>query len=467
MQVLASLRHPACVAIYDCGQDAQAGLYYVMELLEGENVADVLASGQLNVQRAAEIAASVADALAYIHAKGVVHRDIKPANIFLDRSTAQEAVRLVDFGIARALFEPTITKAGQVPGTPGYMSPEQFSAPTDVDGRSDIFSFGATLFAMLTGRPPVEGPAEVAFARLLSGQVDRSPRKARPEVPEWLDEIVQRAMAFKREERFGSAADLVNALTDGIDRQYTIPSAIVRLGTRIEPTALDPHAFQRLGRDLYALGRSEKASVLQNPAVQFPLPISDVAPALLFPINMAHLGAAELPARMASAITAGIIAKYGKQAVAGQQLFDIVGDLSFELAETIEAQVRTNTFRMTGAAERVATAMSNLLEQAIPKLIELRLLDKPIKFKYVVALHSHGESAMGGKMLKVISWGGIYDSEAREIVSFISSINSMVNDYQALLGQIPHVYNHIIGKLVTGGEVVGPSLSQTDQHAPT
>jgi hypothetical protein len=151
-------------------------------------------------------------------------------------------------------------------------------------------------------------------------------------------------------------------------------------------------------------------------------------------------------------VTAGVIGKFGKQLISGQQLFDLVGNLSFELAETIDSQAKANTWAMTGAAEQVATALSNLMEQIIQKLVDLKLLDKPIKFKYIVALHSHGETAMGGKMLKVNSWGGIYDSETKEILCYINSINTMLNDDKALLGQVPLVYNDIIGKLVTGGK---------------
>lgn len=199
---------------------------------------------------------------------------------------------------------------------------------------------------------------------------------------------------------------------------------------------------------LFALGCGAEIKV--NPNAKFPLPLSAETPAFLFPINMSHLGAKGDPTLMGVSVTAGVIAKFGKQLISGQQLFDLVGNLSFELAETIDAQAKANTWGMTGAAEQVATALSNLMEQIIQKLVDLKLLDKPIKFKYIVALHSHGETAMGGKMLKVNSWGGIYDSETKEILSYINSVNTMVNDDKALLGQIPLTYNDILAKLVKG-----------------
>ena len=201
---------------------------------------------------------------------------------------------------------------------------------------------------------------------------------------------------------------------------------------------------------LFALGCG--AEIKLNPNAKFPLPLSNETPGFLFPINMSHLGSKGDPTLMGVSVTAGVIAKFGKQLISGQQLFDLVGNLSFELAETIDAQAKANTWAMTGAAEQVATALSNLMEQIIQKLVDLKLLDKPIKFKYIVALHSHGETAMGGKMLKVNSWGGIYDSETKEILAYINSVNTMLNDDKALLGQVPLVYNDIIGKLVTGGK---------------
>jgi len=199
---------------------------------------------------------------------------------------------------------------------------------------------------------------------------------------------------------------------------------------------------------LFALGCG--AEIKLNPNAKFPLAISNETPGFLFPINLSHLGSKGDPTLMGVTVSVGVIAKFGKQLISGQQLFDLVGNLSFELAETIDSQAKANTWAMTGAAEQVATSLSNLMEQIIQKLVDLKLLDKPIKFKYIVALHSHGEAALGGKMLKVNSWGGIYDSETKEVLSYINSVNTMVNDDKALLAQVPLTYNDIIAKLIKG-----------------
>jgi hypothetical protein len=194
------------------------------------------------------------------------------------------------------------------------------------------------------------------------------------------------------------------------------------------------------------------AQIKVNPNVKLPLPVTAEAPAFLFPVNLTHLGSKGDATAMGITVTAGIIAKYGKKVVSGQQLFDLVGNLSWELAETIEAQVRNGSFQMTGSAERIASALSALMEKIIQKLVELKVLDKPLKFKYIIALHSHGTSKLGGKMLGVNSWGGIYDVDTKEILTYINSEDTMANDDKALLGQVPNVYNNIIEKLLTGAK---------------
>lgn len=192
------------------------------------------------------------------------------------------------------------------------------------------------------------------------------------------------------------------------------------------------------------------AQVKVNPGAKFPLDVSDTTPAFLFPINMSHLGAQGDPLKMGLSVTAGVIAKFGKKVISGQQLFDLVGNLSFELAETVDAQVRNGSFQMTGGAEKIATALAGLMEKIISTLVELKILDKPIQFKYIVALHSHGSSTMGGKMLKVNSWGGIYDVTTKEIISYINDESTYANEEKALLGQIPIAYNAILEKLIAG-----------------
>src|SRR5512138_1657511 len=165
-QVLASLNHPQIAAIYGLERagDVEA---LVLELVEGETLAERIAGGPLQVEDALEIARQIADALEAAHEKGIVHRDLKPANV---KITPQGKVKVLDFGLAKAVDNsaasvnlsqsPTLsiagTQAGVVLGTAAYMSPEQAKG-FNSDHRSDIFSFGVVLYEMRTGRQPFEG----------------------------------------------------------------------------------------------------------------------------------------------------------------------------------------------------------------------------------------------------------------------------------------------------------------------
>lgn len=171
MHAIASLRHPNICALYDVGPN-----YLVMELLEGQTLAERIHHGPLAVEEAERIAIEVADALDAAHAKGVTHRDIKPANIFL---SSNGHIKALDFGLAKmepvsvdvataSIEQDLISTPGGALGTVQYMSPEQ-ARGEKVDGRSDLWSLGVVLYEMVTGVRPFEGPSQaVIFARILA-----------------------------------------------------------------------------------------------------------------------------------------------------------------------------------------------------------------------------------------------------------------------------------------------------------
>jgi len=193
------------------------------------------------------------------------------------------------------------------------------------------------------------------------------------------------------------------------------------------------------------------AAVSRNPNANFPVAISSDAPAFVFPVNLSHVNAkGGDTTEMGVAVTAAVASHFGDKVVAGQQLFPLVGNLSFELAEKIRSQVNGKTYDMTGSAEPTAAALANMMENIIAQLVELKLLDKPIKFKYVIAVHSHGSSKFGGKLLDVDSWGGIYDVDTKEIISYIKAESTMPNDPKVVTAQLPAVYNRIIEQLLAG-----------------
>lgn len=192
------------------------------------------------------------------------------------------------------------------------------------------------------------------------------------------------------------------------------------------------------------------AQIKTNPEVQFPLPVSETEPAFLFPINMSHLGAEGDPLAMGLAVSGGVIAQYGKTVISGQQLFDLVGNLSFELAEMVDSRVRAGSFEMNGDAEAIASALAGLMEKIVSTLVDLKLLDQPISFKHIIVLHSHGEAGLAPKTLNVKSWGGIYNVETKKIYSYIDDSTTYANEEAAILGQLPLAYNAIIDKLIAG-----------------
>lgn len=158
--VLARLRHRAIVSVHNMGVDRGRCIYYVMDLLDGETLSSFIKNqGPLHFEKAIPIFSEVADALRVAHERGIVHRDVKPSNIMLvaGEKSGELQTRLVDFGIARLnVGSQSHTATGSIFGTPFYMSPEQCEG-TVVDGRSDIYSLGCSLFEALTGRPPFRG----------------------------------------------------------------------------------------------------------------------------------------------------------------------------------------------------------------------------------------------------------------------------------------------------------------------
>lgn len=213
-QSAAALNHPAIVAVYDTGEDTftePSGAtshvpFIVMEYVEGHTVRDILRDGNaVPIEEAVEITSGVLSALEYSHHAGIVHRDIKPANVML---TPTGAIKVMDFGIARALADSaaTMTQTQAVIGTAQYLSPEQARGES-VDARSDLYSTGCLLFELLTGRPPFTGDSPVSVAYQHVREAPVSPSSIASDIPETLDRVTLKALAKERTARYGSAAE--------------------------------------------------------------------------------------------------------------------------------------------------------------------------------------------------------------------------------------------------------------------
>ncbi|HSY25845.1 MAG TPA: serine/threonine-protein kinase [Polyangiaceae bacterium] len=210
--------HPNVVEVIDHGHLPDGTAYLVMELLHGESLAArVQTRGRLSPQELLPVAVDICDALAAVHAAGVIHRDLKPSNIYLalEQPSGRERVKLLDFGIARVEWEETrITNTGGPLGTPGYMSPEQEAGTADVDARSDIFALGALLFECLVGEPPPpqtpSGLVRTRSATVL--RLDSGTQKAAAFVPPAWRAVIEKSMAVSPANRYQDARSLGQAL---------------------------------------------------------------------------------------------------------------------------------------------------------------------------------------------------------------------------------------------------------------
>jgi len=226
IKMAAGLTHPHILPVYDSGE-ADGLLFYVMPNMEGRSLRERLDSErQLPLEEALRITREVASALDYAHRHQVVHRDVKPENILLHEGAAMVA----DFGIGKALSGGgSVTQTGMTLGTPAYMSPEQASGESDIDGRSDLYSLGCVLYEMLSGEPPFTGPtAQAIIAKRFVSPIPKV--RTTRDVPEAVDEALTRALSRTPVDRFPTAAEFAVALRQvsregGSGGQRTPPDA--------------------------------------------------------------------------------------------------------------------------------------------------------------------------------------------------------------------------------------------------
>jgi eukaryotic-like serine/threonine-protein kinase len=213
----ARLSHNNIVQAIDVATSPDGFHFFVMEFIEGDSLYDIMQPPPVGMgkrfseEEALDVMIQIADALAHAHERGLVHRDVKPKNIILTRSGV---AKLTDLGLARAVDdkEAAESEAGKAYGTPYYISPEQIRGDLDIDFRADIYSFGATLYHLLTGRPPFEGETPSAVMHKHLRQPLVPPDHINPELSAGIAEICEVAMAKNRDERYRSTEDLLQDL---------------------------------------------------------------------------------------------------------------------------------------------------------------------------------------------------------------------------------------------------------------
>jgi serine/threonine-protein kinase len=206
----ASLKHPTIVPIYKVGEEAGRH-YLVMEYIDGQSLTEIQGLGPMPPHDAARLIATVADAVQYAHSRGIVHRDLKPGNILLDRAGQPN---ITDFGLARRYeVGSDLTPTGQLLGTPSFIPPEQAVNDAETIGpTSDVYSLGALLYTLLTGRPPFQAASFIETLNQVLDQEPVSPRQLNPAVPRDLETICLKCLEKTAQQRCGSAAELAEQL---------------------------------------------------------------------------------------------------------------------------------------------------------------------------------------------------------------------------------------------------------------
>jgi len=232
------LTHPNIVVVYDAGEEN--GLYYIcMELIEGKSLQALLDAGHsFPVPRVLRILEQACSALQFAHDRNIVHRDIKPANLML---TADDSVKVTDFGTAKILQFGTVQQTTHVMGTPSYMSPEQVKG-RPVDGRSDIFSLGVLLYEVLTGEKPFPGQSITTVIYKIVNEDPIPPRQLNPSLHPGLSDIVMRALAKDPEMRYQSCREMLEDVKNyrALGDRASVDATLISLRGNTEATLISP-----------------------------------------------------------------------------------------------------------------------------------------------------------------------------------------------------------------------------------
>jgi len=256
-QVIAKLNHPNIVSIHDIGKEDEKH-FFVLEFVDGMSLRELMGTypeNKCDIQTALRIGMDVCGALQYAHSQGVLHRDVKPENILI---TEEGTAKLMDFGLAKMLGQPSVTQEGIIVGTVAYVAPE-IALGKGADARSDLYSFGAVLYEAVTGRPPFLGEDSVKIIFSHIHDYPASPSKLNPKVPEALAECIMKLLEKDPGKRYQNAADLLMVLRDIAEvflREVYVPSR--------KPNVIIPSPRSIAAREVQLIDRAEEMNALRG-----------------------------------------------------------------------------------------------------------------------------------------------------------------------------------------------------------
>lgn len=266
IRLLASLNHPNIAALRTA-LTYENQLVMIMEFVEGETLANRIARAPISTAEAVNYSQQILSALSYAHKHNIIHRDIKPANMML---TPQGVVKLMDFGIARSGTDGSLTSTGTTLGSLNYMPPEQVRGEA-ADARSDLYSFGISLYELLTGKLPFQGDSQYSLMTAQLNQQPPSPISLRADVPPALNEIILMAMAKEPADRFQSADAFSNALKSVPVSALPSPGTTFATTPRA-PVSPDDTLMGTLAPGAGAMGRMASPPATTQAAVRVPVP---------------------------------------------------------------------------------------------------------------------------------------------------------------------------------------------------
>jgi serine/threonine protein kinase len=371
-----AIEHEGVVRVYDIGRASDGRAYIAMELLDGSALSVLLARGPLPVRTAVGYALQIARALAAVHAVDIVHRDLKPENVIV---VAGEHVKLVDFGIAKLVGElanNVKTVSGALLGTPHYMSPEQGEGVRELDARSDLYSLGCVLFAMLTGTPPFSSTGLGALIAMHMYEPVPPLASRCPSVSTALEEIVERLLAKSPDDRFPTANAVVEALSDPavLELRPTNAAATAPMPVAV-PTSDDELVDRPKPRDIAARRGSATPSSVRRPTTgdAHRPPTGDAVTADAAEAVTADRDIVDPPRRNRSAIA--IVAVLVAVIAAGATVFVVAGGRE-EARPTADAAVA-----IAGDAAAVIDARSEVVvtaaDASVPDVVTLTIVGAP------------------------------------------------------------------------------------------